>query len=270
MMHTAAEIKLARRSASSHKGDNGRVLVVGGSIDYVGAVLLASLAAYRAGADWVQVAAPEKVAWAINTFSPDIVTTKVKGEYFATPAVKKIVDISKNFDVTLIGSGIGKRHTTRKFAAAVIRKIKGFKVIDADAITAVKLQNVSNAILTPHRAELDKLLANSKIRSSEIKNHINGNVILLKGKVDKIISKHKTAYNKTGNEGMTVAGTGDVLAGLTAGILSQEKNLFKSACAAAYVNGKAGDELLKQKGYGFIASELLEKIPVILRRLRNG
>ncbi|MBI3036490.1 NAD(P)H-hydrate dehydratase [Candidatus Woesearchaeota archaeon] len=264
---TAADVRLKPRRKDSHKGDNGRVLVVAGSIDYVGAAYLAGMAAFRSGVDAVVVAAPEKVAWAINCLSPDFITKKFKGDFFTTTAIKEIVEMSKKFDVTLIGNGMGKNVQTLKFAAAVCRKITGFKVVDADAIAAVRLQDVKNTIFTPHHAESDLLLRNSGCSENGVKKVIGTNVILLKGSTDKVISKDKTAYNKTGNAGMTVGGTGDVLAGLAAGILAQEKDLFKSAAAAAYVNGKAGNLLLRKYGWGFTASDLVDKLPVALKRL---
>lgn len=274
---TAADVKLKARRPDSHKGDNGRVLVVAGSIDYVGAAYLAGVAAFRSGVDAVVVAAPEKVAWAINCLSPDFITKKFKGDFFTAAAANEIVEMSKKFDVTLIGNGIGRDVETLKFAAAVCRKIKGGKVIDADAISAVRMQDVQNAIFTSHHAEYDLLLRNSSCGRNlkAVQRALGSNVLLVKGyntaarrqHVDAIISKSRIAYNKTGNAGMTVGGTGDVLAGLTAGLLAQEKDLFKAAAAAAYVNGKAGDLLLKKYGYGFTASDLVEKLPVLLKRL---
>ena len=246
---------------------NGKVLVVAGSIDYVGAAYLAGMAAFRSGVDAVVVAAPERVAWAVNCLSPDFITKKFRGDFFPAAVVNEIVKMSGKFDVTLIGNGIGNNVDTLKFAAAVCRTIKGPKVIDADAISAVRLQDVQNAVFTPHHAEYDLLLRNSNCNEKQLPNIIGNNVVLLKGHVDKIISKEKISYNKTGNAGMTVGGTGDVLAGLTAGLLAQEKDLFKAACAAAYVNGKAGDLLLRKYGYGFTASDLVEKLPVVLKQL---
>ena len=105
-----------------------------------------------------------------------------------------------------------------------------------------------------------------------VQNAVGSNVLLVKGfesvkkqHVDAIISRSRIACNKTGNAGMTVGGTGDVLAGLAAGLLAQETDLFKSACAAAYANGAAGGILLKKYGYGFTASDLLQKIPEALK-----
>ncbi len=264
---TSADVKLKPRRLDSHKGENGRILVVAGSIDYVGAAYLAGMAAFRSGADAVVVAAPSNVAWAINCLSPDFITRKFRGDFFTAAAAGEVVRMSKGFDVTLIGNGIGRSAETLKFAAAVCQKINGFKVIDADAIAAVRLQDVHNAIFTPHHAEYDLLLRNSGCRDNIVQKAVGSNVILLKGKIDKIVAKDKIAYNKTGNAGMTVGGTGDALAGLCAGLLAQGKDLFNAACAAAYVNGRAGDLLLRKYGYGFTASDLIEKLPVVLKQL---
>lgn len=253
-------ICLKKRSGTSHKGENGRILAVGGSIDYVGAVYLAAEAAFRSGADGVTVIAPGKVAWALNCMSPDLVTVKVEGDYFSPGSVNRIVKLAENFDVVLIGNGIGRRPGTMKFAAEVCRKVKGFKVIDADAIKAVRLQDLDNSVLTPHRKEFEALLSNSKCSENNVRARIGNNVILLKGATDKIISRNRTALNRTGHSGMTVSGTGDVLAGLNAGILAQEKNLWKAAVAAARISGKTGRKLSRKYGYGYKASDVLELI----------
>ncbi len=253
-------LRLRERAGNSHKGDNGRVLFVGGSVDYAGAVYLAAMAALRSGVDNVTIAAPEKVAWVVNTLSPDFITVKLKGECFTPSASRKILALSKKFDVVVVGNGIGARGETRKFAAEVIKKIKSFKVVDADAIKAVRLQDVSNAIITPHRKEFEILLKNSGCSGETVRRLIGNNVIIVKGAVDKIISKNRVACNRNGNAGMTVSGTGDVLAGLAAGILAQEKNLWKAAVASAFINGKIGDALLKKRGYGFTASDMLELV----------
>jgi len=275
---TKKEVKLPKRKPESHKGDNGRLLIVGGSIDYVGAVILAGMAAFRSGIDIVTIAAPEKVAWTINTFSPDFITRKFKGDFFVLKHSDKIIKLSKEFDVILVGNGLGVRNQTIKFSQKIIKNIKKPKVIDADAIKALTFE-VNNSIITPHENELkiflENNLKNKKVleeifnKSIKLENKAKklqyalvnflkkNNIILLKGKTDIIISKDKIRFNKTGNAGMSVAGTGDVLAGLTAGFLAQTKSLFDSACSAAFINGIIGDYLLKKKGYGFTASDFI-------------
>ncbi|MCP3684156.1 MAG: NAD(P)H-hydrate dehydratase [bacterium] len=269
MIVTKKDLKFGKRTIDSHKGQNGTVLVVGGSIDYVGAVLLAGMSALRTGADLVVIAAPEKVAWAINSFSPDFITRKFKGEYFTKKHAKEIIEMSKGFNVTLIGNGTGTKPETKEFIRKVVEGIPGLKVIDADAIKCVRLQKTKNSVITPHKKEMDILLENSKTHKHYVKELIGNNVILLKGKVDEILSKEKTVFNKTGNAGMTIGGTGDVLAGITAGILSQTKDLFSASYSAAFVNGTIGDELYKEKGYGFVASEMVDRIPMQIKKLRG-
>lgn len=275
------ELMLKHRSLYSHKGENGRVLLLGGSVEYVGAVMLAGMAVFRTGVDLVTIAAPNKISWVINTFSPDFITKKLSGNYFTMKHAKKITRMAKDFDAVLIGNGLGVRKETLNFSKNVIKNIKNNKVIDADAIKAMNLKTTKNSIITPHSKEFEIMLKNNKMNVNKFKkikvNNYkekaefikkslsdflkNNNVILLKGNTDTIISKNKVYYNKTGNPGMSVGGTGDVLSGICAGLLAQTNNLFKSACIAAHINGSIGDLLFKKKGYGFIASEMVDYIP---------
>lgn len=261
---------IVRRKEDSHKGQNGIVLVIGGSKNLVGALYLAaeSIAAMRAGSDLVIVAAPEKVAWTINKMSPDLITVKLKGDNLAERHYDELKMYIDKADVILIGNGIGQEEKTRKLVKKII-KTKKPKVIDADAIKAIRLQEVDNSILTPHAREFEILMNNSKIKNKNIKqiqNKLKNNIILLKGKTDKIISKNKIKDNKTGNAGMSVGGTGDVLAGLCAGFVSQRMNLFDSAYLAAKITGKIGDELKKELGYGFVASDFLKLIAKAIKK----
>lgn len=256
------------RKKSSHKGDNGIVLVIGGSKEYVGAVYLAasSIAAMRASSDLVFVAAPEKAAWAINKLCPDLITIKMKGDYLAERHFKEIKKYIEKADVLLVGNGIGMKEGTKKLVKKIV-KVKKPKVIDADALKMVKLQELNNSVLTPHHKEFEILLKNSGLKEKELQKNLGDNVILLKGRVDKIISKNKIKENKTGNSGMTVGGTGDVLAGLCAGFVSQGLSLFKAAYLAAKVNGIIGDKLKKELGYGFIANDFLKLIAKVVKKI---
>ncbi|HLD42808.1 MAG TPA: NAD(P)H-hydrate dehydratase [Candidatus Nanoarchaeia archaeon] len=275
------------RDPASHKGDNGRILIIGGSADYVGAVALAGIACLRSGADWVTIAAPEKVAWAINKLSPDLITKKLKGDYISTSHYPELKKLIKTHDVTLIGNGAGVKPATKKLikkAVAYSVQNKKYLVIDADALKIINIRTVENAVLTPHKKEFEILLKNSSIEKSVltkifnkkaslkkklsiVRKILNNNILLLKGPVDAIISKTRITFNRTGNAGMTKAGTGDVLAGLTAGFLAQTHDLYRSACLAAYYNGRAGDALKKKKGYTYLASELAEEITKFSKKI---
>tara|TARA_Y100000310_G_scaffold330673_1_gene402726 strand:- start:1352 stop:2110 length:759 start_codon:yes stop_codon:yes gene_type:complete len=248
---------MKQRSKTSHKGQNGKVLIIGGSKEYVGALALAGLACLRVGADYVLICAPQKVAWAINCLTPDLITKKFKGHYFTLSQAKEITKLAKDYDVILIGNGIGTKSDS---FVKQICKIKKPKVIDADAIKACNLKKVENSILTPHQIEFEKLLKNSKLTKQSLIKHLQSNVILLKGHVDKIYSKKKVKENHTGNPGMTKAGTGDVLAGLAAGFLSQGHSLKDAAYHAAFYNGKLADALEKKQGYSYLASDIVNDI----------
>ncbi|MEK6946550.1 MAG: NAD(P)H-hydrate dehydratase [Nanoarchaeota archaeon] len=285
---TKKDINLPKRRVSSHKGDNGLVLAVGGSKDFVGAITLAGLAALRSGCDLVKIIAPEKAAWAINAYSPDLMTMKMKGDYVDSKYFNIVKKEMAKYDVLLIGNGIGLKDESKKACRGIIREIKKLKVIDADAIKSISMNGCGNSIITPHSRELEYFLVNSKINKSII-NKINNeknitkkselikkltqkflnqnNVILLKGKIDAIISKDKVFFVKGGNPGMTRGGTGDVLAGLCAGFLAQSNNVLQSSINASYFNKKIGDVLLKKKGgFTYLASDMAEEIKRIKLR----
>jgi ADP-dependent NAD(P)H-hydrate dehydratase / NAD(P)H-hydrate epimerase len=159
-----------------------RVLVVGGSEEYSGAVFLAGIAALRSGAESVVVMAPEKVAWALNALTPDLVTRKLRGKYLSLQHKAEIIRQLKTADVLVMGNGA----TTRPATAALMRALcawPGRKVIDADALKVLRGSDVSNAILTPNGGEW-KLLE----KNSDIKKLLVHNVIIKKGMPTEILS----------------------------------------------------------------------------------
>jgi NAD(P)H-hydrate epimerase len=262
------------RKRGERKGENGRVLVIGGSRDFIGAPALAGLAALRTGVDIVVVAAPEQAAWAINNYSPDLITKKVDGDFFTFDNVKEMIELSSKFDVVLIGNGIGLEPGTKDFVREIVQHLPQPKVIDADALKVLHKTELRNAVLTPHSREFE-LLTGEKLpvefeKKADIVRHYarKDKIFLLKGPVDIITDGESIKYNKTGNNGMTIGGTGDVLAGITAGLIAQSENLLESAFAAAYINGAVGDYLLKEKGIGFTASDMLGLIPEIKRKIK--
>lgn len=269
----ASDIILPHRKAGSHKGDNGRCLIIGGSEKYVGAPFLAGIAALRSGCDYVTIASPEKVAWTINPMSPDLITYKVKGKSFKLKDVDELIILAKKFDVVVIGNGCGD--DSDMFIRKFIEMRKTHMVIDADAIRSVDLSLIKNSIITPHSAELELLASKNSINLSDrkqilesLQKRIGSNVILSKGQRDIIVGK-KTYYNNTGNSAMTKAGTGDVLAGLCAGLYSQGLTATDAACSAAYINGLAGEILYKVQGNGLLASELADTIPDAIRKIEK-
>jgi len=210
----------------------------------------------------VTIAAPEKVAWAVNCLYPDLITIKLQGDYIQYKHLKEISSRIEKSDVILLGNGMGMNYETRKFCKELMKQYpKTLKIIDADAIKMLSIHDIQNAIITPHAKEFEILLKNSNISEKSIRKHIGSNVILKKGPTDTIISKNKIKSISGGNPGLAKAGTGDVLAGLCAGFLAQSKDLFASAVQASKLSKTIGDILLKKKkGYSFIASDMVNEI----------
>lgn len=275
---TASVLKEIKKSRPkwSHKGDFGRLLVIGGSKKYTGAPALAALAAMaslRSGADLVTVAAPERAADVIARFSPNLITEPFKGPFFRKKHLKDVLKLSEKYDAVLTGSGLGMEKETEEFVVKLVEKIRKPCVVDADAIKALRKKRLAdNFVLTPHAYEFyhisgskpkQDLVGRAKLVGDFSRRC--GAVILLKGPVDIISDGRETGMNKTGNPYMTTGGTGDVLAGICGGLLAQKMNPFRAACAAAYITGKAGDLAAKEKGSGLVATDVIEKIPDIVK-----
>ncbi len=258
------------RSSVSHKGDSGRVLVIGGG-PYSGAPALAALGALRGGADIVTVAAPRNVSDIIASFSPNLIVRSLSNDRLVEEDVAVISELIKKHDVVVIGMGLG----TSKDTLSAIKKIVPLcskAVIDADALTPDLLEvNYRNIIVTPHAGEMKRLSgaevpAEEKEKLMYIKNfaRMNKLTVLLKGKIDLISDGNEVRVSRTGNAGMTVGGTGDVLAGLT-GALSAKHDTFLAACAAAFINGAAGDMAFQEFGYGLLATDVIDYIPRVMK-----
>lgn len=271
-----------KRKPWVHKGDFGRLLVIGGSRKYSGSPAFNSLAAlkamstYRTGTDVVEVISPRRAADIIASFSPDIITIPLDGDYIEKKHLSILLKESKNKSAFVIGGGIERNKKTLSVVKNYLKKIKIPGVIDAGAIYALQNKNnkinLSNFIITPHSYEF--FILTGKKPNENLKQRINlvkqeakklNTTILLKGHIDIISNGKQTAINKTGTPYMTKGGTGDTLAGITGSLIAQGNSLFLSACAAAYINGKAG-ELTKRKN-SLVASDLLEKIGKIVDKV---
>ena len=261
---------LKPRSFESRKGDFGRIMVIGGSPQYVGAPALVGMAAIAAGADIVNIFAPEKVAWTINAMDPSLITTKLDGERLTPEHVQDLLKRTGDFDVLVIGNGLGAAPETVDAVAQILSKVKIPTVVDADAFKAKVVPK--KGLLTPHSKEFetmfrDPLPKDLEKRRAKVAKHAAANkcVILLKGGIDIISDGKKTAENRVHNPEMTVGGTGDTLAGICAAFLAQSNGkAFESARAAAWVNGTAGDLCLKKRKR-VLPHWLIEYIPESLQ-----
>ncbi|WP_407409997.1 NAD(P)H-hydrate dehydratase [Methanobrevibacter sp.] len=278
-------LRLKNRDSSSHKGNNGRLLIVGGSGDYSGAPAIAGMAAIGTGCDLVYVAAPFNAAQAIKSTSPDLIVKSLDGDKLSLSHLDEILELSEKVDAVLMGPGAGIDDETSKLFNVLVTKIKKPIVLDADSLKQVELslmKNRDDMILTPHifefksffnvsddlKLDIDsydfKKVDENITEFQQISRQIKASVIV-KGQYDLILSGTKFRINKSGNPGMTVGGTGDALAGIAAGLLSQGLSSFDSACLAAFVNGIAGERAFDEKGNGFSATDLVSHIGSVIK-----
>ena len=270
-------VLLPRRRKDAHKGDSGRVLVIGGG-PYTGAPALAGMAAMRSGVDLVFVATPEPAALPVSIYSPNLIVKPLKGEVLSEEHVDYLLDFSGQCDVVAIGPGLGSARETLSAVQEIIRKCRKPLVIDADAIAACgakpRILSGKDGVITPHAGEFKKLTGktlpseNMDRREAMVKEAAAKlkMTILLKGPVDIISDGRYVKLNRVHNDAMTVGGTGDVLMGLASGVLAQKASPFASARIAAFANGLAGNLAFEEKSYGLLSTDIIEKIPLVLRR----
>lgn len=265
------------RPSFAHKGDFGRLLVIGGSEVFSGAPTLVSLAALRTGVDIVYTATPEQTAHDIASVSPDLITLKLDGNHLNIGNMSVLKGYLDSVDAVILGPGAGLHSDTTDFVKVCVKTVEEAGkplLLDADglkAFAAFKRRLKVPLVLTPHAGEYSVLTGktlsdNLEERISEVQKTAKafGAVILLKGAVDVVSDGDHVKLNFAGNPGMTVGGTGDVLAGVVGGLLAQKADAFEAAVAGAFINGAAGDFVAAEAGHHLVASDLLEWLPQVL------
>jgi NAD(P)H-hydrate epimerase len=267
-----------RRKVDAHKGQFGRLLVIGGSEIFTGAPALVAVAAYRTGVDLVNVATPEVATQTIAAFSPSIITLKLPGSFFSSSHLKLL---KKQFNLAtaiVVGPGLGLSNEAVRAVRRIVDLCIRFRkptLIDADGLKALGVvrRKVLNEmiVITPHAGEFESV--SGKTPSRDLETRIeevrgfaskSGAVTLLKGHTDIISDGTRVKLNNTGNPGMTVGGTGDVLAGIVAGLMAQGIEPYRAAVAGAFVNGAAGDFAEERFGHHIIPTDLVDFIPGIM------
>ncbi|MBD3407126.1 MAG: NAD(P)H-hydrate dehydratase [Candidatus Lokiarchaeota archaeon] len=268
------------RNPSSHKGDYGRILVIGGSDVYSGAPSLTGLAALRTGADLVSIAAPSPVASTIRGYSPNLMVTSIGTDVFAEESFDVIFPLVESNDVIAIGPGLGLDNKTQEAVLQFLNQIESSKrlVIDADGLKCLAKSDITfeseSTILTPHWGELGIMLGqkldaspslDEKLKSARYAVELFKATVLLKGHDDIIVSPNgQYRFNRTGVPAMTVGGTGDVLTGICAALLAR-RSAFLSACAAAFISGKSGELAHSKLGNHLMATDCIEYIPDVMK-----
>ncbi|WP_420066054.1 bifunctional ADP-dependent NAD(P)H-hydrate dehydratase/NAD(P)H-hydrate epimerase [Pectobacterium colocasium] len=258
---TAAHLAewLSPRPAGQHKGDNGRLLVVGGNAGFGGAVLMAADAALHSGAGLVRVLTHKQYQSTFLIARPELMVQEM-----TTDTLRQGLEWA---DVVVIGPGLGQDEWGKN-ALRLAENCNKPMLWDADALNllAINPHKRQNRVLTPHPGEAARLL-NCRISDIESDRLLAatrlakryGGVVVLKGAGTLIVSERdEVAIADVGNPGMATGGMGDVLSGIVGGLLAQKLSLYDAACAGSVVHGAAADGLAARRGTrGMLATDLL-------------
>jgi NAD(P)H-hydrate epimerase len=271
---------LPPRSADSHKGSFGAVLVIAGSRGMAGAAALCGASVLRSGAGLVRVATPAEVQPTVASFEPSYMTyplaTSDEGMIDldkSLPALERVVAAA---DVVAVGPGLGQSDDIRKLVRWLVASTDKPLVVDADALNALAgcmeiLDGLKRpVILTPHPGEFGRLSGMSidQVQASRVAAaaHLAGRygslIVVLKGHGTVVCDGHQYYINQTGNPGMATGGSGDVLTGVIAALLGQHLAAFDAAQLGVYIHGLAGDIARDQSGViGMIAGDIVDALP---------
>lgn len=268
---------LPDRDPDGHKGTFGKILLICGSRGYTGAAALAAMGALRSGAGLVYLAVPESIYTieATKLTEPVILPMADKGGMLSADAEQTLLPLIPKMDAILIGPGIGIGEGTRNILQIVLREAKCPVVVDADGITLLAAHKdilrgrSCPVIVTPHDGEFIRMsgsLEPDRITAAMSLARENSIIVLLKGR-GTLITDGTTCYrNPTGNPGMAVGGSGDLLAGILTAFLGQGIEPLEAAACAAWVHGAAGDLCAQELGqYAMLPSDMLTKLPRLLK-----
>jgi NAD(P)H-hydrate epimerase len=264
------------RKLSSRKGDNGKVLVLGGSYIYHGAPALSSLAALKTGTDLVYTCVPKINVQSTRAVSPNLIVIPLVDSKLTRGAVNKLLgQIPVDLDSATIGMGLSIQDP--EALKLLVKSLLDRDVrlsLDATALVSYILPLLSgkNVVVTPHEGEFKKMFGEAppdskKARITMVEKFAKDHsiTILLKGPTDIISNGTKTYINPTNIPGMTVGGTGDILSGIIAGMLARNRNALESAVISAYFNGLAGKSIQKKLGSHMTATDLLDALPSVMK-----
>ena len=264
------------RKSNSRKGDNGKVLVVGGSYMYHGAPILSSLAALRSGSDLVYTAIPKINVQSTRSISPDLIVIPMADSKLTRGTVNKLLgQAPQDLDSATIGMGLAIQDV--EALKLLVKSLLNRDVrlsLDASSLVKEVLPLIANknVVVTPHTGEFKRLFGeippeNKVKRIQAVEKYAKNNsiTILLKGGIDIISNGVKTFTNVKNTPAMTVGGTGDVLSGITAGFLARNRNSLEAASSAAFVNGLSGKITQKHFGLHITATDLIENLPNVLK-----
>jgi NAD(P)H-hydrate epimerase len=265
------------RADDAHKGDFGRVLVIGGSRGMSGAIRLTGMAALRSGSGLVTVATPESERAEVAGFTPCYMTLglpETRG-LLNKDAVDELLEKCDGANVVAIGPGMGRSRSLQKVMSLLYTQLPQTVVIDADGLNNLAdgetdlSRHEGARILTPHPGEFQRVAklpdTNDRQlmekRADELAASSNLTIVL-KGHRTLITNGASRRHNNTGNPGMATAGSGDVLTGIIAALVGQGMSAFDAATLGVHVHGLAGDLGARDLGQvSLVSTDLLDYLP---------
>lgn len=263
---------LPRRKSDGHKGDFGKVLVIGGAVGYTGAPVLAARGALRSGAGLVTVLTPERVY-------PIVAGNCLEAMARPLPeTVEETLSLTCTADAVLAGPGLGRGEAQTELILTLTRELTCPLILDADGINCMAGHidvldgRSAPTVLTPHEGEFARLggdLSQGRLAGARAFATAHRCVLVLKGHRTVVaIPDGRCLVNTTGNSGMATGGSGDVLGGMLLSLLGQRLTPEQAAVCAVYLHGRAGDLAAADKGeHGMLPSDLIEQIPYAIKEL---
>jgi hydroxyethylthiazole kinase-like uncharacterized protein yjeF len=267
------------RNKNSHKGDYGKVGIIGGCDNMSGALILAARAALRSGAGLVTCVIPKVILGRVGSLVVEAtyITCKDRDGYIILD--KETLDnVIEKSNVLGFGVGIGRTEEIKNALVYIIEHCTKPIVIDADGLNALAevkdclKRSKGKIILTPHCGEMARLLNGdiNIIKEDPLKVAKNfakeyNCILLLKGSNTIVTDGDKVYINKTGNPGMASGGSGDVLTGIISSLIGQGYDEFDAAALGAYLHGIAGDNAYRKYGYGLTAGDIIDFLGIYLK-----
>lgn len=268
---------LPDRNPWGHKGNFGKLLLLCGSRGYTGAAFFAAMGALRSGAGLVFLGVPESIYGieAVKLNEPVIFPLPDAGGRLSADAVPEILTRFPQMDAVLVGPGLGQSEGTLAVVRAVLEKAECPVVVDADGINVLSAHRdllrgrKSPTILTPHDGEFARLggvMGEDRMAAAAALAEELGCVVLLKGHETCITDGVNGYINPTGNPGMAVGGSGDVLAGVITALLGAGLPPLEAAACGAWLHGAAGDRCAAELGqYGMLPTDMLSALPRLMK-----
>lgn len=268
---------LPDREPMAHKGDFGRVLLLCGSRGYTGAAALAAMGALRSGSGLVYLGVPESIYTIEATKLLEAIVLPLPDQDGKISAIawSEIAKMLPLMDAVLLGPGLGQSDGISELLLKLLLNYSGPLVLDADGINCLRDHKdilrgrTAPTVITPHQGEFDRFrnkpCTDRITEACELAQDL-GIIVVLKGHQTVITDGNLVYINNTGNPGMAVGGSGDVLAGMTVSLIGQGLDPLKAAACAAWIHGAAGDICAKELGqYGMLPSDILSVIPRLMK-----